>query len=373
MATIDKSPATTGKNGYKVIGTRPIRHDGTDKVTGRAQYGADIQLSGTLYGAILRSPHAHADVVSINTSQAEALSGVRAVVTAADMPVVESRIASLGEAVSDISHLSKNVLASDKVVYKGHAVAAVAADTVHVAEEALSLIEVVYKPLQPVLTAVEAMADDAPILHDNLKTASLADNPSDKPTNIAQHFRYEKGDVEKGFAAAKLVIEREFDTATVHQGYIEPHNATAFWNADGQLTVWISTQGSFMVRQQMADLLQIPVSSVKVVPMEIGGGFGGKIAVYLAPPAALLSKKTGRPVKFVMDRAACFEATGPTPGTHVRVKIGVDAEGRITAGEAWLAYEAGGFPGSPVNPGCMCVFRLLRPPQRLDRWLRRRR
>ena len=359
MATVDKpttNAETTKQKPYKVIGTRPIRPDGTDKVTGRALYGADLSLSGMLFGAILRSPHAHAKILSIDTSQAEALDGVRAVVTSADMPKVESKISDLGEGTVDIHHLTRNVLAHDKALYKGHAIAAVAADNVHIADEALKLIEVKYEVLPPVLTSVEAMRDDAPILLDDIRTDSMAGETSDKPTNVAKHFRFEKGDIEQGFSGAALVVEREFTTATVHQGYIEPHNATAFWNADGHLTVWLSTQGSFMVRQQMADLLTMPVSHIKVVPMEIGGGFGGKIAVYLAPPAALLSKKTGKPVKILMDRSEVFESTGPTPGSFLRVKMGVDSGGLITAAEAWMSFEAGGFPGCPVIAACMCVF-----------------
>ncbi|MEX2285885.1 MAG: xanthine dehydrogenase family protein molybdopterin-binding subunit [Planctomycetaceae bacterium] len=356
MATVDKPKKTSSQQSYKVIGTRPIRHDGVDKVTGRARYGADIYPSGVLHGAVLRSPHAHARIVSIDTSKARALPGVRAVVTGNDMPAVASRVADMGEGAVNIDHLSQNVLARGKVLYKGHAIAAVAADTVHVAQEALALIDVKYEVLRPVLTTQQAMADDAPILLESLRTESLGVETGKKPTNVAKHYHYIKGDVDKGFAEAAVVVEREFNTATVHQGYIEPHNATVFWSADGHITVWMSTQGSFTVRQQMADLLNLPVSSIKVVPMEIGGGFGGKISIYLPPPAALLSKRTGKPVKIVMDRAACFEATGPTPGSHIRVKIGADAKGRITAAEAWLAYEAGAFPGSPVNPGCMCVF-----------------
>jgi len=356
MATTEKPAAADTKPQYKVIGTRPIRHDGTDKVTGRAKYGADIKLSGMLHGAILRSPHGHARIKCIDTSKAAALAGVRAVVTSADMPDVESQVADLGEGAVNVAHLSCNVLAQGKVLYKGHQVAAVAADTVHIAEEAIKLIDVEYEPLPVVLDVEQAMHDDAPILLQRLRTKSLAGEEADKPTNVAQHFRYEQGNIEQGFGAAKVVVEREFHTATVHQGYIEPHNATALWNSDGHLTVWTSTQGSFMVRQQLSDLLGLPVSQITVVPMEIGGGFGGKIAVYMQPVAALLSKKCGQPVQLLMDRASVFEATGPTPGSKMRVKIGADAEGRITAAEAWMAFEAGAFPGSPINPGCMCVF-----------------
>ena len=153
-----------------------------------------------------------------------------------------------------------------------------------------------------------------------------------------------------------MVVEREFKTATVHQGYIEPHVATADWNEDGNLTVWTSTQGSFACRAQVAEILQIPISKVKVVPCEIGGGFGGKITVYLQPVAALLSKKTGRPVQLTMQRDEVFEGTGPTPGSFMRVKLGATKEGKLTAGEAWIAFDAGAFPGGPIGPACMCVF-----------------
>jgi xanthine dehydrogenase molybdenum-binding subunit len=344
------------KKKYRVIGTRPIRHDGVDKVTGRAKYGADVQLSGMLYGATLRSPHAHAKILLVDTTAAWALPGVRAVITRDDLPDPHHRTEELGEGAVDIAHLSRNVMAREKALYRGHVVAAVAADDIHTAEEATRLIRVEYEVLPPVLSALDGMKDDAPVLLDSLRTQSIGGAKSDRPTNIARHFRYEKGNVAEGFAKAKVVIERSFDTATVHQGYIEPHNATAQWNADGRVTIWTSTQGAFVARDQVAGLLGMPVSRIKVVPMEIGGGFGGKIAVYLEPLAAVLSRKAGRPVKLVMDRTSVFEATGPTPASHIRVKIGADESGRITAAEAWLAYEAGAFPGSPINPGCMCIF-----------------
>ena len=351
---------TSEKPKYKVIGTRPIRHDGVDKVTGRAKYGADIKLAGMIYGAMLRSPHAHAKIKNLDTSKAEALPGVRAVVTSADLPEQGDRIVNLGEGVANMMYLTTNILARDKVLYKGHAVAAVAADNIHIAEEAVQLIEVQYERLAPVLDVRQAMHDDAPILHEEIRTKSLGSNPSDKvsekPTNIDSHFLFEKGNLEKGFSEADVIIEREFDTTMVHQGYIEPHNATALWNADGKITIWMSTQGTFTARQQTAELLRIKLSDVKVVPMEIGGGFGGKITVYLPPVAALLSKKSGHPVQLVMNRSAVFEATGPTPGSHMRVKLGVTKAGKITAGEAWIAFEAGAYPGSPVSAACMCIF-----------------
>ncbi len=361
MATVehDSKTQTNGHTGngkpYQVIGTRPIRHDGVDKVTGRAKYGADIQLSGLLYGFVLRSPHAHARIKSIDVSQAKALPGVRAVVTHKDLREPGSRIVELGEGAVNLKHLSNNILAADKVLYRGHAVAAVAADSVHIAEQAAALIKIDYEVLPAVVDVEAAMKAGSPLLHDDVFTDELGKQGS-APSNVAKHFRFEKGNPAQGFAQAKVVVEREFRTATVHQGYIEPHNATAMWNADGHCTVWTSTQGAFTVRQQVAELVDLPISHVKVVPMEIGGGFGGKIRVYLEPVAAILSKRTGKPVKVLMSRADVFEGTGPTPGSYIRIKLGVAADGKITAGEAYMAYEAGAYPGSPIGAGAMCVF-----------------
>ncbi|MGE0378264.1 MAG: xanthine dehydrogenase family protein molybdopterin-binding subunit [Planctomycetaceae bacterium] len=353
MATAD---ATTTSGTYKVIGTRPIRPDGADKVTGRAKYGADVRLTGMLAGFILRSPHAHARIKSLDTSAAEAYPGVRAVATHADMPPAGNRIAELGEGSVNMSHLSANVLADKKVLYKGHAVAAVAADNVHIAQEAAKLIKVVYEPLPPILDVLKAMQDDAPVLNDDVRTVEFGETISERPTNVAKRFLFELGDPDAAFKKADVVVEREFKTATVHQGYIEPHTATAVWHEDGKLTIYTSTQGSFTVRQQVAELLGLPQTNIKVVPMEIGGGFGGKISVYEQPVAAILSRKSGRPVKITMDRADVLEATGPTPGSYIRVKLGADKNGRLVAGEAYLAYEAGAYPGSPIAPGCMCIF-----------------
>src|SRR5712692_9976707 len=186
------------ENKYQVIGTRPIRHDGTDKVTGRAQYGAGVTLPGTLYSHVLRSPYAHARIVSIGTSRAASLPGVKAVMTAKDLPAAEDKIQDLGEGAANLRELSDNVLASDKALYRGHAVAAVAATNAHTAEEALTLIEVEYEVLPPVIDVRDAMREDAPLLHANLRTKSLA-GQAEKPSNVAQHLQMKKGDVEQGF------------------------------------------------------------------------------------------------------------------------------------------------------------------------------
>jgi CO/xanthine dehydrogenase Mo-binding subunit len=340
---------------YNVIGTRPIRPDGADKVTGRALYGADFNTSGLLHGKVLRSPHAHAIIKSIDTSEAEAMPGVLAVVTHKDFPQTADAIVDMGEEVTTLDWLRDNLLASKKALYKGHAIAAVAAANPHAAEEAVAKIKVEYEVLKPVLTAPEGMKASAPILHPGLKTEELG-TKTDKVSNVASHFQHVKGDIAKGFANADVVLEREYNTKTVHQGYIEPHNATAFWSSDGRLHVWCSTQGSFVVRDSLAQVLAMPVGQIRVTPMEIGGGFGGKIPIYVEPIAALLSKKSGHAVKVVMSRADVFESTGPTSGCNMRIKIGAKNDGSITAMQAYLAFEAGAFPGSPVGAAAMCVF-----------------
>ncbi len=341
---------------YAVVGKRPVRPDGVDKVTGRAQYGADLNLTGLLHGRVLRSPHAHARIRSIDTGQAAALPGVRAVVTAADLPFASLSKAELGSDYNRFKFLSDNFLASDKVLYRGHAVAAVAADNAHIAEAALALIAVDYEVLEPVIDVRAAMQADAPLLHDDLLRTSAMGEMSAKPSNVAAHMKFEKGDTAAGFAQADVIVEREFTTASVHQGYIEPHNATAHWRADGQINIWCSTQGAFVVRANTADALRVDVSNVRVTPMEIGGGFGGKVTFYLEPVAALLSRQAGAPVKILMSRTEVFEGSGPAPGSWMRVKMGANRAGKITAAEIELAFEAGAYPGSPVMQGATCAF-----------------
>ena len=340
---------------YNVIGKRPVRPDGVDKVTGRAQYGADVQLTGLLHAKVLRSPYPHARIKSINTSKAEAFPGVRAVVTAKDLPFASLSKEQLSADYARLKFASDHMLASDKVLFKGHPVAAVAAVNPHVAESALALIEVDYEELASVVDVQEAMKDGAPLLHEDMRTSSMGEI-SDKPSNIAAHLTYEKGDIQQGFADADVVIEREFTTASVHQGYIEPHNSTAFWNSDGQLNLWTSTQGAFAVRTAVADVLQLPVSKIKVTPAEIGGGFGGKITAYLDAFTALLSKEAGAPVKQLMTRTEVFEASGPAPGSWMKVKIGAKNDGRMTAVQADIAMDAGAYPGSPVMQASTCAF-----------------
>ena len=336
---------------FRWVGTRPIRQDGVDKVTGRANFGADFSLPGMLHGALLRSPHAHARIVSIDLAPALELEGVKTAICGADFP----ELPEANEGPVDFRDLAQNVMARDKVLYNGHPVAAVAATSPLLAAEAARLIAVEYEVLPHVMNLDDAMAPDAPILHDDMRTQGVDPVP-EEPTNIASRFELVRGDVDAGFAQADVVVEREFTTKTVHQGYIEPHAVVAREGEDGQSVVWCCTQGHFMVRANCARLLGLDTSKIKVIASEIGGGFGGKTTVYLEPLAILLSRKSGRPVKLVMSREDVFRASGPTSATRISVKIGAKSDGKLVAAKAWLGYEAGAFKGSPVMPGVMCMF-----------------
>ena len=352
------------KANYKVIGTRPVRHDGVDKVTGRAVYGADVKVPGLIWGEVLRSTEVHAKIKSIDTSDAEKFPGVIAVMTHDDLATPGRDTTRNG--LNDVDREFFNIMAKDKVMYKGHVVAAVAAIDRNTAQEAVRKIKVVYEKLPAVTNVDDAIAKNAPILLEDLIGDHLGEEV--KNTNIATHFRHEFGNVEEGFESADLIVDKEVSLQMVHQGYIEPHNATAIWNEDDKVTVWSSTQGSFGVRDQTAKFIGVPPSSVRVNYSEIGGGFGGKTKVYLSPIAAILSKKSnGRPVKIVMDRPSVFQATGPAPGGKVRVKMGVTNEGKITAAHATIRYEAGAYPGSAVNAGAICIFACYEmPASRID-------
>ena len=344
---------------YKTVGKRPVRHDGVDKLTGKALYGADMRLPGLLHGKLLRSPHAHARIKSIDTSRAEAHPQIMAVATHRDLPNVEDLLADVGEdQVMSLKYASNQTLAEDKVLYKGHAVAAVAASSPHFAEEALDLIDVEYDVLPSVTNVEDAMKPDAPVLHEHLIAPPGFGEEMPSGTNVAGHIQNSMGDVEKGFEEADLVVEREFRTKTVHQGYIEPHTATAWWGPDERLTVWCSSQGQFGIRDQISKVLDMPVSEIKVVPMEIGGGFGGKLRAYLEPIAAVLSRKAARPVKLTMSRADVLEATGPTSGSYVKAKMAVTNDGRITAAQAYIVFEGGAYPGSSHGGAATSFFAL---------------
>ncbi len=340
---------------YDVVGTRPVRPDGADKVTGRAKYGADHHVAGQIVGKVLRSPHPHARLKSIDVSGALAIPGVKAVVTRDDFQDQASEFVPAGEMLINYRDVVRNVMAREKVLFEGHPVAAIAATTEAIARRALKAIKVEYEVLPHVIDVLDAMKPDAPIVEDGMITQGVTPAPT-KPSNVAKRVEFALGDVEKGFKEADVIIERTFDTKPVHQGYLEPHACVASVSEDGTAELWTTTQGHWIVRAHCSRLLGWDITKLRVTSSEIGGGFGGKTVVYMEPVALALSKKARRPVKMVMTREEVFKASGPTSGANVRVKIGAKKDGRITAAEGELKFQAGCFQGSPVQPACMCAF-----------------
>ena len=366
---------TTTASKYRIVGTSPVRPDGVDKVTGHADYGADIKIPGMLYARLKTSPHAHAIIKKIDYSKALALPGVHAVVIGTDFPEPNDDLVPSGPGTVRRRFLIGNFMAVDKVTFYGHPVAAVAATSWHIAEDALDLIEVEYEVLPAVISAHDAIKPGAPILHPQIRTQEplgavkgeadengMAETgsmigSSDQPTNVASHLQSVLGDVNVGFADADVIVEGEFHNDTAHQGYLEPHTATAQWNADGTLTIWSSSQGVFaVVRDPLALILKMQASKIRAVPMEIGGGFGGKNRIYCEPVAAVLAKKAGRPVQLSMTRQEVIQASGPASGVHTWGKIGAKKDGTIVAAQLRMLYEAGGFPGAPVGGGLNTSF-----------------
>ncbi len=340
-------PRFSGRK-FSSVGTRPIRPDGVDKVTGRARYGADFNMAGQLVGRVLRSPHAHAKILNIDTSKAEKLAGVKAVITAADLP-------DLTEGDAGMYDVLDNCMARGKALYDGHAVAAVAAVDASTARQALKLIEVEYELLPHVTDVDEAMKHTAPLINDAIFTEGLEEKPV-KPSNVTKRSQFGHGDVHQGFGHADVIVERSFKTEQTHQGYIEPHACVANVNLDGTADLWVCTQGHFVYRQHCAQLLGLEASKLRVTSSEIGGGFGGKTHVWAEPVALALSRKAGRPVKLVMTRDEVFRASGPTSATSIDVKIGARKDGTITAAEATLRYSSGPYAGTWAEIGAMTAF-----------------
>ncbi len=343
--------ATTMKTtrDVKGVGLSIPRPDGPEKVTGQVQYVADLKPRGLLHAKLLRSPHAHARIVSIDTSRARALPGVRAVITAADIPQLKRKAPTRAHAV----------LAIDRVVFVGQPVAAVAADELAIAEEALDLIDVRYEVLPAAVDPLQSMKPGAPpvaeagteadtseaLAHGSVSGVTTETKPA-KAVNISQQAKLGRGDVAKGFAESDVVIEKTYRIPMVHQGYLEPHAVLAQWDTNGQLTLWASTQGSFNTRSEVAEVLELPENTIKVIPMECGGGFGGKIRALCEPITAVLARVTGRPVRYVMTRREELEAGNPAPQVIIRLKSGVKRDGTLMALEAETVIESGAFSGA---------------------------
>jgi CO/xanthine dehydrogenase Mo-binding subunit len=333
---------------FKVIGTRVARPDGIDKVTGRARYGADANAPGQLVALVLRSPHAHAIIKKIDTSKAEKLTGVKAVITSADFPDLTNGDRGLRDVL-------ENCMARKKALYDGHAVAAVAAVDAPTARAALKLIKVDYQILPHVTDVDEALKPGAPLVHDDIFTDGISPTPT-KPSNYNKTTEYGHGDLAAGFKEADVIIEKSYKTEQTHQGYIEPHSCLASVSPDGSAEMWVCTQGHFVYRNQCATLLGLDANKLRVTASEIGGGFGGKTHIWAEPLALALSRKANRPVKLTMSREEVFRCTGPTSSTSIDVKIGAKKDGTITAAFAELRYQSGCFPANWAEFGAMTAW-----------------
>jgi CO/xanthine dehydrogenase Mo-binding subunit len=347
------------------VGLALPRPDGPEKVTGRVQYVADIKPRGLLHAKLLRSPHAHARIVRIDVSKANALPGVRAVLTAADIPELKRKAPTRAHAV----------LAIDRVVFAGQPVVAVAADEPAIAEEALDLIDVEYDVLPAAVDPLESMRPGAPPVADAgteadtseaLAHSAVAMAKSDaaaaKAVNVTQTSHVKRGDVAHGFAESDVVVEHTYRVPMVHQGYLEPHAVLAEWDSTGHLTLWASTQGSFNTRSEVADVLGIEENRIRVIPVECGGGFGGKIRALCEPITALLARTTGRPVRYVMTRREELEAGMPAPQVIIRLKTGAKGDGTLTALEAESVLESGAFSGTVLTVSAVFLGSLYRWP-----------
>jgi CO/xanthine dehydrogenase Mo-binding subunit len=347
MATILEESGFDPNKNLKIVGTNPVKQDGLDKVTGRAKFGADAFLPGMLFGKILRSPHAHANIKSIDTSAAEAYPGVKSVITSADFPSIPQ-----GTGAGD---MTRNVMAVEKALYDGHPVAAVAATSEVIAKRALKLIKVDYELLPHVIDPLDAMKPDAPILHDYLRTKGDPDAP-DKPTNVTEKMVTEIGDATAGFAAADVIVEHDYDSKPMHQGYIEPQGCIADYSEDGQIELWCCTQAPFVYRDRLTAILKLDSSKINVMQSELGGGFGGKTGFYAEPLAILLSKKASCPVKITLTRNEVFRGTGPVSGTNSTIKMGCTKDGKITAAGANLVFQTGPYTGSMYFNAANAMF-----------------
>ncbi|MFQ5762675.1 MAG: xanthine dehydrogenase family protein molybdopterin-binding subunit, partial [Candidatus Bathyarchaeia archaeon] len=304
---------------YNVVGRSVPRIDGLNKVLGRACFIDDMEFPNMLYAKLLRSKHAHARILKVDTSRAEATRGVRGVLTSRDVPVN----------FHCISFKDQPLLASDKVRYLGDPVACVAAESEDVAEEALALIDVQYEPLPAVFDAHEAMKPDAPRVHDR--------------PNLYFHRKIRFGDVEKGFEESDSTFEDEFSTQRIEQCHIEPHGAIGSVDASGRVTVWTPAQSLPLVHSQLARVLGLPTSAVRILQTTLGGGFGGKTDLSVEPYVALLAMKTRRPVKMTWTREEEFTGSTIRHNYVMKYKTGVKRDGTIVAREVELIADTGAY------------------------------
>lgn len=336
---------------YSAIGKRARRIDSPPKLTGAEEFTADLRVSGLLHARIVGSTYAHARILSVDASAALAIPGVRAVLTADDLPVRRD------EHDQQVAQL----LAGDEALHVGHAIALVLATSDAAALDGADLVQVDYEPLEVVFDLEAAIAPDAPLVSTaksgafdeeaamhNADAATGSDDDESLPPNVSSSVNFERGDVDAGFAAADEVVELTLTSQTVHQGYIEPQVALAIPDRSGRLTIHTSTQGAFHGRGKVANTLGLPIEDVNIVPMPVGGGFGGKF-VLIEPLVAAAAVAAGQPVLLSYTRTDDFLAGNPAPECRITIKLGATRDGRITAVEADMLYDSGANPGSPLS------------------------
>ena len=343
----DGTVADGANGGEGAIGTRMVRADAVEKVTGSAVYAEDVRLPRMVYGALVRSPHAHARILSIDTSRAAQLPGVKAVVRGQDVTM-----GYYGYELQDM-----RVFALDKVRYLGEPVAAVAATTPDLAREAAALVEVEYEELPAVFDPEQAMADDAPLVHED-PSAYRMDWETERKGNLCYQLKFGNGDVARGFAESDHVIEGTYHTPAAHAGAIEPHSATARSDPGGRVTIWTTTQKPFAVRSYLAQALQRPISTFKVVPTHIGGGFGGKLFPIVEPYVVLLAERSGLPVQMTLSRdEEMATAELLRHPSRVHLKTGVRNNGTLVAHQVRMLFNTGAY--GPYGPNTAALGSLM--------------
>ncbi len=318
---------------FSALGQPVPQDEGPDKVSGQALYAADLILPGMLWGKVLRSPYSHAKILHVNTQPAKRIPGVHAVLTGEELP--DRRV---GRLLRDIP-----VLARDRVLFIGEKVAAVAAETLEAAQEALNVIEVEYEVLPAVIDPMEAMQPTAPTLHPDMASYEGLPQPMATTPNVFAHNTWSKGDLDAGFSAADSIFEHTFNAQLMHQGYMEPHACVVHIDDNGRAQVWANNKGPFMLRDQLAAVWDVPKETIRVNPTSIGGDFGGKGSFMDVPLCYHLALQSGRPVKMVMDYIQELMAGNPRHPAVITLKTGVMRDGRIVAHQAQTVFNSGAY------------------------------
>ena len=327
------------------------RVDSADKVTGRSQYAGDVYLPGMLQCKVLTSPRSHARILSIDTSKAEQLPGVRGIITAKDFPDVRYGSGALKD---------RRVFAKDEVFYVGEPIAAVAAVDELTAQEAVELVEVEYEDLPRVVSSIDAVKPESPEVHDDL--ASFEGYTFAMEGNVCTLLDNDRGDVDAAFKEADFVLEDTFRSQAVNQGFLEPMACVASVDPSGRINIWASTQGPYLIRSTLADVLGVPISRIRVTAMELGGGFGAKIRPCIEAYPVMLSLKTNKPVKMTATREEVFTISGPRLPTYMYLKTGVMKDGTMVAREAVSVFDMGAYLGAGPAAGISHALGAYRIP-----------